>query len=398
METYTEGRQGEPEVSVILPCLNESETLAGCISEVRSFFDRSGIQGEIIIGDNGSTDGSQQIAEKQGARVVHVPKRGYGAALMGGFRAARGKYLIMGDSDGSYDLEHLEPFVEKMREGYGVVMGNRFKGKIYPRAMPFKNRYLGNPILTGIGRTLFRAPCGDFHCGLRGISKNALDNLDLQTTGMEFASEMVIKATLNNLPIAEVPTNLRPDGRSRRPHLRPWRDGWRHLRFMLLFSPRWLFFYPGIALLSLGLFLLVAIYVAPLKITGIYLDVNTMVFASASVILSFQSIAFSVFARAIATRLGILGPSRWLDRFSKIVSLEAGLVAGAILLVAGLAGAIVALFQWKAVGFSELNPRVSLRPVILSATSIILGFQLILASFLLGVIGTSAAKDSYENR
>ena len=240
------------ELSIIMPCLNEAETLEVCVRKALAYLDRSGITGEVIVGDNGSTDGSQDIALRCGASVVDIPLRGYGAALYGATLAARGKYIVMGDSDDSYDFSNLDPFVAKLREGYDLVMGNRFAGGIKLGAMPWKNRYIGNPILSTIGKMLFRCPAGDFHCGLRGYSKEAFTRMDLRTTGMEFASEMVIKATLNRMKITEVPTTLSPDGRSRPPHLRPYRDGWRHLRFMLLFSPNWLFLYPGLGVMSLG--------------------------------------------------------------------------------------------------------------------------------------------------
>ncbi|MHC5072213.1 MAG: glycosyltransferase family 2 protein, partial [Planctomycetota bacterium] len=247
------------ELSIVMPCLDEAETLATCIEKARGFLERTGVAGEIVIADNGSSDGSQDIARSLGARVVDVSRKGYGAALMGGIRAARGRYVIMGDADDSYDFATLDPFLERLRAGCQLVMGNRFRGGIKPGAMPPLHRYLGNPVLSGIGKLLFRSPCGDFHCGLRGCSKTAIEQLDLRTSGMEFASEMVVKATLHGLEVAEVPTTLSPDGRSRPPHLHSWRDGWRHLRFLLMFSPRWLFLLPGISLIVLGVLLMVAI-------------------------------------------------------------------------------------------------------------------------------------------
>lgn len=239
--------EAAPEFSVVLPCLNEAETLAKCIEKAQRAFRELGIDGEVVVGDNGSTDGSQQIAERLGARVIPVAEKGYGNALRGGVVAARGKYLIMGDSDDSYDFSAISPFVGKLRQGYDLVMGNRFRGGIMPGAMPWKHKWIGNPVLSFIGRLLFHCPVRDFHCGMRGFSKDAYERMKLQTTGMEFASEMVIKSTLLQMRIDEVPTILYKDGRSRPPHLRSWRDGWRHLRFMLLFSPRWLFLYPGAA-------------------------------------------------------------------------------------------------------------------------------------------------------
>src|SRR4026208_2626990 len=241
------------ELSILMPCLNEAETLATCIKKAQKALESLNVRGEVVIADNGSTDGSPEIAASLGARVVHVAEKGYGSALLGGLNAARGKYIIMGDADDSYDFTNLGPFLEKLRAGYDLVMGNRFKGGIAPPAMPPLHKYLGNPVLTGIGRLFFRSPCGDFHCGLRGFKKEAVMNLDLRTTGMEFASEMVVKATLHKMRITEVPTTLSPDGRSRAPHLRSWRDGWRHLRFLFLYSPRWLFLYPGLLLILIGL-------------------------------------------------------------------------------------------------------------------------------------------------
>jgi glycosyltransferase involved in cell wall biosynthesis len=246
-------QEGRPlELSVVMPCLNEAETLAACIKKIQASLSQNHIKGEIIVADNGSTDGSQEIATKMGVRVIHVDEKGYGNALMGGIAAARGKFIIMGDADDSYDFTALMPFLDKLREGYDLVMGNRFKGGVQPGAMPFLHQYLGNPVLTFIGRLFFRSPCGDFHCGLRGFTREAILKMDLRTVGMEFASEMVVKATLHKMRIAEVPTTLSPDGRSRPPHLRSWRDGWRHLCFLLLYSPRWLFLYPGALLMLIG--------------------------------------------------------------------------------------------------------------------------------------------------
>src|SRR5271165_1983666 len=264
------------EFTILMPCLNEAETLANCISKARAFIARSGCTGEVVIADNGSTDGSEAIAEANGARVVHVVERGYGSALLGGIRAARGRYVIMGDSDDSYDFSDLDAFVDKLRDGHALVMGNRFKGGIKPGAMPPLHRYLGNPVLTTVGRIFFRSPCGDFHCGLRGFDRAAILGLDLQAPGMEFASEMVVKATIHNLNIAEVPTTLWPDGRTRPPHLRSWRDGWRHLRFLLLFSPRWLFLYPGIGLMVAGAIMMAWLLPAPRTIGGVTFGIHTL--------------------------------------------------------------------------------------------------------------------------
>src|SRR6266480_2935688 len=289
------------ELTILMPCLNEAETLEGCIAKARAFLTRSGCHGEVLIADNGSTDGSQAIARAHGARVVSVAEPGYGSALMGGIRAAYGKYVIMGDSDGSYDFSRLDEFVERLRAGFKLVMGNRFRGGILPRARPPLHRYLGNPVLTGIGRLFFGSPCRDFHCGLRGFDREAMLGLDLQASGMEFASEMVVKATISKWRIAEVPTTLSPDGRSRPPHLRSWRDGWRHLRFLLLFSPRSLFLYPGLALLGAGLVIGAAVAPGPLSVGSVAFDVDTLVGASAMVVIGFQAVLFALFTKIYAS-------------------------------------------------------------------------------------------------
>ena len=285
------------ELTILMPCLNEAETLATCIRKARDFLARSGVVGEVLIADNGSTDGSQAIAVVNGARVVPIAEKGYGSALIGGIRAARGRYVIMGDSDDSYDFSRLEAFVDKLRQGYALVMGNRFKGGIKPGAMPPLHRYLGNPVLTAIGRLFFRSPCGDFHCGLRGFDRQAILDLDLQAPGMEFASEMVVKATIHRLAVTEVPTTLSPDGRSRPPHLRSWRDGWRHLRFLLLFSPRWLFLYPGMALFLGGVGLTGWLLPQARVVGGVNLDIHTLFYASIAVVLGAHLMLFWVFAK-----------------------------------------------------------------------------------------------------
>src|SRR6185503_16780874 len=280
------------ELSVLMPCLNEAETLATCIKKAQKALDDLQVNGEVVIADNGSTDGSPEIAASLGARVIHVAQKGYGSALLGGIKAARGKYIIMGDADDSYDFTNLGPFLEKLRAGYDLVMGNRFKGGIAPNAMPPLHKYLGNPVLTGIGRLFFRSPCGDFHCGLRGFSKAAIQRLDLRTTGMEFASETVVKASLHRLRITEVPTTLSVDGRNRRPHLHTWRDGWRHLRFLLLYSPRWLFLYPGASLFLSGVAGMMWLLPAPRHVGMVGLDIHTLFYASLAVVVGFQLMMF----------------------------------------------------------------------------------------------------------
>jgi glycosyltransferase involved in cell wall biosynthesis len=375
------------EVSIVMPCLNEEESIRQCIRMAQEGLERVGAEGEIVIADNGSTDGSQEIARELGARVVDVPAKGYGAALMGGFEAARGRYVIMGDADGSYDFGHIEAFLERLRAGDDLVMGNRFRGGIAEGAMPFLHRYLGNPVLSFVGRLLFPSAIGDFHCGLRGFRREALATLDLQSPGMEFASEMVVKATLNELRISEVPTTLSPDLRSRPPHLRTWRDGWRHLRFLLLFSPRWLFFYPGLALMALGLIAMVALLPGELRLFGVGFDVHTLVYASAMIVVGYQAMLFAVFARIYAMTSGFLPGKAWITELNEKLSLEAGALAGLGLILAGLAMSVVALFVWGDAGFADLDYRETLRLVIPAGTMLILGVQTVLASFFISILG-----------
>ena len=375
------------ELSIVMPCLNEAETLSSCIRKALSYLRRSGISGEIVVGDNGSTDGSQEIAASLGARVIHVPIRGYGAALYGAITAAQGRYCIMGDSDDSYDFENLDAFVEKLREGYDMVMGNRFQGGIRPGAMPWKNRYIGNPILSTIGKILYNAGVGDFHCGLRGLSKSAFQQMDLRTTGMEFASEMVIKARLKGLKMTEVPTDLRPDGRSRPPHLLPYRDGWRHLRFMLLHSPRWLFLYPGTLLILLGLAGCVWLLPGPRFIDGIRLDVHTLLYAFVSVLLGFQLVAFAVFTKVFAISEGLLPEDPRLNRVFRYITLETGLAAGGLLMVLGIGGSIFAVSGWAKESFGALDAGHMLRIVMPSVFALTLGVQTICSSFFLSILG-----------
>jgi glycosyltransferase involved in cell wall biosynthesis len=383
----------ELELSIVMPCLNEAETLGTCIRKALDSLRKNDISGEVLIADNGSTDGSQEIARELGARVVPVRERGYGAALSGGIEAARGRFVIMGDADDSYDFAKLEPFVAKLREGYDLVMGNRFQGGIAPGAMPPLHRYLGNPVLTALGRLFFASPCSDFHCGLRGFRRDSILGLGLQTTGMEFASEMVVKATLLDLRIAEVPTTLSPDGRSRPPHLRSWRDGWRHLRFLLLYSPRWLFLYPGAALMALGL--LVGIWILPgsRSIFGVTLDAQTLLYAATAVSIGFQSVLFSVLTKLYAVQEGLLPPSPILDRLFRYITLESGIVVGAVLVMAGLAGSIWAVYDWNAQSFGQLDPSRILRVVIPSVLALTLGFQIALSSFFLSVLGLRRRRD-----
>jgi glycosyltransferase involved in cell wall biosynthesis len=377
----------ELELTVVMPCLDEAETLEVCIRKALASMEAGGIAGEVLIADNGSTDGSQEIARRHGARVVDVPIRGYGAALQGGIAAARGRFVIMGDADDSYDFSNLMPFVEKLREGYDLVMGNRFLGGIAPGAMPPLHRYLGNPVLTGIGRLFFRSPSGDFHCGLRGFRRDAVRALDLQTTGMEFASEMVVKATLMGHRIAEVPTTLSPDGRSRPPHLRSWRDGWRHLRFLLLYSPRWLFLYPGLLLMAIGLVGMLALLPGAVRFGSFAFDVNTMLYAAAAVFIGYQSVIFAVFTKIFGVSEGLLPEDDRMNRLFEKVQLETGLVAGLLMVGFGLAASLWAVADWGAQSFGNLDPQQTLRLVVPAVLSLTLGFQTILSSFFLSVLG-----------
>ncbi len=380
------------ELTILMPCLNEAETLGRCLAKAHTYLAHSGIDGELVVADNGSTDGSQAIAEANGARVVAVPVPGYGAALVGGIRAARGRYVIMGDSDDSYDFCDLDPFVGKLREGCQLVMGNRFRGGIKPGAMPLLHRYLGNPVLTTIGRLFFGSPCSDFHCGLRGFDREAILGLDLQASGMEFASEMIVKASISRLRIAEVPTTLSPDGRGRPPHLRSWRDGWRHLRFLLLFSPRSLFLYPGFATFAAGLMAMAWLLPSSRTIGGVTLDVHTLLYASAAVTIGFQSILFWAFAKVYGMREGILPWDPWFHSLVGLVTLEVGLSVGLVLLILGLTLGVVALTSWNVVGFGHLEPRDTMRLVIPSATAILLAFQIAYGAFFLSVLEIRASR------
>jgi glycosyltransferase involved in cell wall biosynthesis len=375
------------EVSVVMPCLNEAETLEICIVKAQRALAEAKIAGEIVIADNGSSDGSVEIAERLGARVVHVKAKGYGNALLGGISAARGKYIVMGDADNSYDFAHIPRFVEQLRSGADVVMGNRFRGGIEPGAMPFLHKYLGNPVLSGIGKLLFKSPVGDFHCGLRGFSKAAFERMDLRTTGMEFASEIVVKASLLELSIAEVPTSLFPDGRSRAPHLRTWRDGWRHLRFLLLYSPRWLFLYPGFALMLIGTILGIWLLPSPRTVGGVTFDVHTLVYASAFVLLGFQSIAFACFTKIFAISEGLLPPDPALEKMFGYITLEVGLVIGGLMTALGFAGSVYAVTGWGSRHFGMLDYSRTMRIVIPAVLFLMLGAQTIFASFFLSVLG-----------
>jgi glycosyltransferase involved in cell wall biosynthesis len=373
-------------LSILMPCLNEAETLEVCIKKANDWLHRSGTDGEVIIADNGSNDGSQDIARRNHARVIDVPVRGYGSALYYGVLAAKGKYIIMGDSDDSYDFSRLDAFLAKFDLGYDLVMGNRFLGGIAPGAMPWKNRYIGNPVLSWVGRTLFNCPAKDFHCGLRGFKRDAFLRMDLRTTGMEFASEMVIKANLFRMKIAEVPTTLAKDGRSRPPHLRPWRDGWRHLRFMLLFSPRWLFLIPGLSIFTVSSLLYILIQANPLKIGNLVFDINTLFYAQAGMTLGMMSLVLGIVVRMFGMREGLLQEHEFLERARTSPILEIGSTLSLFLMAIGIYLGFDLLSLWGGENFGELEQGTFLRAVSLSTLFITLGGITFLGSLIMGFL------------
>lgn len=375
----------EIELSIVMPCLNEAETLAVCIQKAKHYLGQSGVTGEVIVADNGSVDGSQDIARAEGAVLVNVPRRGYGAALLGGIEAAKGKFLIMGDADDSYDFTVLESFVNGLRGGADLVMGNRFKGGIAKGAMPFLHRYLGNPLLSWLGRLFFRIPIGDFHCGLRGFDRNRIKALGLRTTGMEFASEMIVRAALAEYRIEEVPTTLKPDGRSRPPHLRTWRDGWRHLTFLLMYSPRWLFFYPGLALLLIGLIVGSALLSSAVTIGGISFDIHSFIVTCFLLIVGIQAISFAAISRKFCASHGLMPASRFSSLLDSL-TLERILIFAGVTFLLGLAGFIDCLLQWAAVNFGALGYSSIIRKLILSMTAIAMGVQLAFYAFLSSIV------------
>lgn len=377
------------ELTVVMPCLNESATVGTCVKKALEAMGHHGIRGEVVIADNGSTDGSQEIAAKHGARVVPIATKGYGSALRGGISAARGRYVLMGDADDSYDFTQLNDFVGKLREGYDLVMGNRFQGGIMPGAMPPLHQYLGNPVLTGVGRLFFKSPVGDFHCGLRAFRKDAIERLELRTLGMEFASEMVVKATRFHLRVTEIPTTLSPDGRDRAPHLRTWSDGWRHLRFLLLYSPRWLFLYPGIVMFLAGLFTSAMLLPGPRMFGSIGFDVDTLLFGAMLILIGFQSVVFAMFTKVFAISEGLLPEDTRLNHLFQYVTLETGLIVGVLLMLGGVGAWALGLAYWRSHHFGTLDPAQTLRIVIPGVVSLTLGFQTILSSFFLSVLGMS---------
>ena len=376
----------ELELSIVMPCLNEAETIGQCISNAQRFLREKGIHGEIVIGDNGSTDGSVDIARSQGARVVPVSKKGYGAACAGAIQEAKGSFIIMGDSDSSYDFYHLMPFVEALRQGHDLVMGNRFHGGIAKGAMPFKNRYLGNPLLSTVGRILFSSRVGDFHCGLRGFSKAAFEKMDLKSTGMEFASEMVWKAELIELRITEVPTTLSPDGRSRKPHLRPWRDGMRHLRLMFLFSPRYLFLIPGLSLMLFGLIFGAALIYGPVVIGNVSFDIASLVYAGGSVVVGLQAVLFALLTKYYGIRTGFLPAGRTISRFFELFTMEKIIAAGLLILSISFIGGVYSVGVWMSAHFGDLIPREIISIAVPSAVGTVCGSELIMFGLFMGVL------------
>ena len=380
------------EFTILMPCLDEAETIVVCVAKARRFLEERGIDGEVLVADNGSTDGSQELATGEGARVVQVPQRGYGNALIAGIRAARGRYVIMGDADDSYDFSSLDAFVERLRAGDQVVMGNRFAGSILPGAMPPLHRYLGNPVLSRLGRLFFKVPCKDFHCGLRGFDRDAVAGLDLRSPGMEFASELVVKAKLRRLSIAEVPITLHPDGRSRPPHLRSWRDGWRHLRFLLLYSPRWLFLYPGLLLTVLGGLLTSALIVSPMRLGVVRLGEGALVATSVLTAIGYQAVLFACLTKVHAQAEGFLPEDPRFNRVFRYVRLETGLAVGFLLFAAGSVFAVVAYLAWRDASWGAREATTTVRFAVPAALGLVLGSQTVLSSFFLSILGLRRAE------
>jgi len=375
------------ELSIVLPCLNEERTLATCLNKALNFLGENNIAGEVIVADNCSEDNSAAIAHAMGARVVPVQERGYGAALAGGIAAAKGKYIIMADADDSYDLSGLMPMLEKLRDGHEMVIGNRFKGGIKPGAMRFLNRYLGNPVLSALGKLFFRIPINDFHCGQRGFTREAINKLDLRTIGMEYASEMIVRASLHGLRMTEVPVTLGPDGRGHKSHLQPWRDGWRHLRFLLLYSPRWLYLYPGMAMIAVGMLLAALLLPGPMMIAeGVGLDVHTLLVGAMSILVGVQSITFGFMARSYALRNGIIPRTSRYENLLSAMTLERLLFLAGIMVLLGLSAVGFAADKWSNVNFGALDYRDVMRILIVAVTFIVGGLQLGFAAFLLGIM------------
>ena len=375
------------ELTVVMPCLNEAETLAACVDKAVAALYQNGIRGEVVVADNGSTDGSQAIAVAHGARVVPVPTRGYGAALDAGITNAQGRYVLMADADDSYNFSHIPRFLAELRKGADLVMGNRFLGGIGPGAMPFLHRYLGNPVLSWMGRTLFRTPVGDFHCGMRAFSRTGYEQLALRTTGMEFASEMVVKSSLLKQKIVEVPTTLQKDGRSRPPHLKTWRDGWRHFRFLLMYSPRWLFLIPGLLLMVGGFALMAWLLPEERPLGHVNLGVDTLAYAAAAILLGFQLVFFGIAAKVFATTEGLLPEDASFERWFRYITLESGLVAGVLLVVVGIGIALSSVVGWAHTGYGPLPPVAMMRRTLPAMLCLMLGTEICFGSFFLSLLG-----------
>lgn len=382
------GAQPGVDVSVVIPCLNEANSIGICVEKALGAFCAAGLRGEVVVADNGSTDGSIEIAEKLGARVVRVPERGYGSALRAGIAAARGAFIVMGDADDSYDFSEVPRFVEKWKQGSDVVMGNRFRGEIKRGAMPWHHKYIGNPALSSMLNLFFRTGIGDSHCGMRGFTRAVYNRMELRSTGMEFASEFVIKAAQLGAKISEIPITLWPDKRGRPPHLRSFRDGWRHLRFMLLYAPNWLFLLPGASFLVCGFVLVFWLLPGPRELTPrITLDVHTMIFGVIFTLLGAQILSIGAFAKVFsyAERFDRSGTVS-LKRVLKRVTLESGLLLGSALFLIGFAGCAWVTWQWVASGF---GPLAQVRQVLFWAMWLFLGLQIIFASFFLSMLGIS---------
>lgn len=374
------------EFTILMPCLNEEETLASCISKAKQSINRNQLNAEIVVADNGSTDNSVQIAKKYGARVIHVPEKGYGITLYKGITLSEGKYIIMGDSDDSYDFSDLNNFIAQLRSGVDLVMGNRFSGGIKPGAMPFLHRYLGNPVLSFLGKLFFKIPVGDFHCGLRGMNKESILKIGLCTTGMEFASEMIIKANFCHLKITEVPVILYPDGRTGTSHLNTWKDGWRHLRFLLLFSPHWLFLYPGLFFIIAGVITTSRIFYGPIEIGSVKFDIHTMLYSAMLIIIGFQVVSFYIYSRIYALRIGLYPNKLWVNKFNEIFSLEKGIIIGTLMLLSGVSVTLYALRIWDEKLFGNLNPQSTFRLIIPAITLLVVGSQWIFNSFFCSIL------------
>lgn len=376
----------ELELTILMPCLNEEATIATCIRKAKRFLADFGVRGEVLVADNGSTDASREIAIAEGARIVAVVERGYGAALRGGYEVAQGRFIVMGDADDLYDFYTLMPFLERLREGSDLVMGNRFRGGVARGAMPFLHQYLGNPVLSWLGRLFFRISIGDFHCGLRGFNRDSIMNLHLHTTGMEFASEMVVRCALADYRIDEVPVTLKKDGRARSPHLRTWRDGWRHLSFLLMYSPKWLFLYPGLALFGAGAAAIVFLFPGMVKVAGVGFDIHSFLVGCIATLIGVQSISFALIARRFATQHNLLPASKRFLPILDALTLERVLVVGGVLACVGFGGFVWCVRQWAAVDFGPLHYSQMLRVLILSLTAIAIGIQLVLTAFLSAII------------